>query len=122
MWFNFPIFVLFTNFNFHFEPLCTGNFEVIWRKDVCTPDNVAHMGMVILQNKGRDIPKTRITCKTLNVSTKKIQYSKLNILEDISIIFVYVNKTPGILETKEIGEILKKENATANLGDFKINK
>ena len=94
---------------------------MIWRKDVCTPDNVAHMGMVILQNKWINIPKTRITCKTLNFTTKKLQYSKLNILKEISVLFVYVNKTPGILETQEIGEILKKENATAILGDFNIN-
>ena len=79
------------------------------------------MGMVILQNKWIDIPKTQITCKTLNFRIKKLQYSKLNILKETSIIFVYVNKTPGILETKEIREIRKKENATANLGDFKIN-
>ena len=79
------------------------------------------MGMVILQNKWINIPKTRITCKTLNFTTKKLQYSKLNILKEISVLFVYVNKTPGILETQEIGEILKKENATAILGDFNIN-
>ena len=101
--------------------MCAGNFEVIWRKDVCTPENVAHMGMVILQNKWINIPKTKITCKTLNFTTKKLQYSKLNILKEISVLFVYVNKTPGFLETQEIGEILKKENATAILGDFNIN-
>ena len=98
-----------------------GNFEVLWREDICTSGNVAHMGMVILQNKWISVPKTRITYGTINLTSKKLQYSKLNILNEISVIFVYVNKTPGLLETQEIGKILKNEKATAILGDFNIN-
>ena len=79
------------------------------------------MGMAILQNKSVDIQTTEMDCKTLNFSSKKMQFSKLNIFKKISILFVYVNKTPGICETKEIGEILKKENATVILGDLNIN-
>ena len=94
---------------------------MIHRRDECTPGNIAHMGMVILQNKMVDIQPTEMDCKTLNFSTKKMQFSKLNIFKKISVLFVYVNKTPGICETKEIGETLKKENATAILGDMNIN-
>ena len=99
----------------------TGNFKVIHRRDECTPGNIAHMGMVILQNKFIDILPTEMDCKTLKFSTKKMQFSKLNIFKKISVLFVYVNKTPGNSETREIGETLKKENATVILGDFNIN-
>ena len=50
-----------------------------------------------------------------------MQFSKLNIFKKISVLFVYVNKTPGNSETREIGETLKKERATVILGDFNIN-
>ena len=94
---------------------------MIHRRDECTPGNIAHMGMVICQNKLVDIQPAEMDCKTLNFSTKKMQFSKLNIFKKISVLFVYVNKTPGISETKEIGETLKKENATVILGDLNIN-
>ena len=94
---------------------------MIHRRDECTPGNIAHMGMVILQNKFIDILPTELDCKTLKFSTKKMQFSKLNIFKKISVLFVYVNKTPGNSETREIGETLKKENATVILGDFNIN-
>ena len=94
---------------------------MIHRRDECTPGNIAHMGMVICQNKLVDIQPAEMDCKTLNFSTKKMQFSKLNIFKKISVLFVYVNKTPGISERKEIGETLKKENATVILGDLNIN-
>ena len=77
--------------------------------------------MVILQNKCTDIPSTEMDCKTLKFATKKMQFSKLNIFKKISVLFVYVNKTPGNSETLEIGETLKKEKATVILGDFNLN-
>ena len=107
--------------NISFELFSTGNFKVIHRRDEHTHGNIAHMGMVILQNKLVDILPTEMDCKTLNFSTKKMQFSKLNIFKKISVLFVYVNKTPGIHETIEIGETLKKENATVILGDLNIN-
>lgn len=104
-----------------FELLCAGNFKVIHRRDECTPGNIAHMGMVILQNKCIDVLPTEMDCKTLKFSTKKMQFSKLNIFKKISVLFVYINKTPGILETHEIGTTLKKEKATVIIGDFNLN-
>ena len=112
--------LLLNNYN-KFELLCSGNFKVIHRRDECTSGNIAHMGMVILQNKCIDVLPTEMDCKTLKFSTKKMQFSKLNIFKKISVLFVYINKTPGNSETHEIGETLRKENATVILGDFNIN-
>ena len=39
----------------------------------------------------------------------------------MSILNVYINKTPVNYEVKQIGEILRKENAKVILGDFNIN-
>jgi hypothetical protein len=97
------------------------NFEIIGREDAYTSDDVAHMGMVVLQNKWMNIPETEITFSTESLTSAKIQYVKLNILGEISIIFVYVNKTPGMLETKEIANKLKNEDATFLIGDMNID-
>ena len=97
------------------------NFEIIGRKDAYTADNFAHMGMVVLQNKWMDIPETEITYSLVSLTSAKFQSIKLNILGEISIIFVYINKTPSMLETEEIANKLKSEEATFILGDFNIN-
>jgi Ulp1 family protease len=97
------------------------NFEIIGREDAYTADNVAHMGMLVLQNKWMNIPETEITFSTVSLTSAKIQYVKLNILGKMSTIFVYVNKTPSMLETEEIANKLKNEDATFILGDFNID-
>ena len=97
------------------------NFEIIGREDISTADNVPHMGMLVLQNKWINIPETEVKFSTESLTSAKIQYIKLNIVGEISIIFVYVNKTPGILETEEIANKLKDEDASFILGDFNID-
>ena len=79
------------------------------------------MGMAILQNKWEDISKPTIVFKDLDFGNKKLQYSKLYIYNNISIVFAYINKTPGLLETQEIGRILQKEDSTFILGDLNID-
>ena len=97
------------------------NFEIIWRRDISTINNDAHMGMLILQNKWIDDPEIEITERTISFMTKKAQYSKLRISGKITIIFIYINKTPNMMEIEEIAEIMKMENATVVLGDFNID-
>ena len=97
------------------------NFEIIGREDTYTADNVAHMGMLVLQNKWINIPEIEVKFSTESLTSAKVQYIKLNIVGEISIIFVYVNKTPGMLETEEIANELKNEDASFILGDFNID-
>lgn len=97
------------------------NFEIIWRRDISTIKGDAHMGMLILQNKWENVPEIEITERTMSFTTKKAQYSKLRISEIITIIFLYINKTPNMLEIEEIADILKMENASVVMGDFNID-
>ena len=97
------------------------NFDIIGREDTYTADNVAHMGMVVLQNKRVDIPTTDITFSLVSLTSAKCQYAKLDIHGKFSIVFVYINKTPTMLETEEIADKLKNEDVTFILGDFNIN-
>ena len=97
------------------------NFEIIGREDVYTADNVAHMGMILLKNKWMDIPDAEIKFSIVSLASAKIQYGKLTILDGFTTLFVYVNKTPSSLETGDIANKLKNEDATFILGDFNIN-
>ena len=97
------------------------NFEIIGREDVYTADNVAHMGMILLKNKWMDIPEAEIKFSIVSLASAKIQYGKLTILDGFTTLFVYVNKTPSSLETGDIANKLKNEDATFILGDFNIN-
>ena len=97
------------------------NFEIIGREDVYTADNVAHMGMILLKNKWMDIPEAEIKFSNVSLASAKIQYGKLTILDGFTTLFVYVNKTPSSLETGDIANKLKNEDATFILGDFNIN-
>ena len=54
-----------------------------------------------------------------------MQMYKLTIIQstyEMSVIFVYINKTPTMSEVKEIGNVLKDENANFILGDFNIDR
>ena len=84
-------------------------------------EHPSHMGMLILQNKWENVPEIEITERTMSFTTKKAQYSKLRISEIITIIFLYINKTPNMLEIEEIADILKMENASVVMGDFNID-
>ena len=48
----------------------------------------------------------------MNLPSKKMQYLKLMIGNEITVVFVYVNKKPGKLDTQKIGESIQAENET----------
>lgn len=106
-----------------FELNDLGNFEIIWRKDVSTVENIPHMGMLILKNKWIVDQFSIITTDIINIDMngKKLQYCKINIGNEMPILNVYINRTPANHEIGRIGEILRKENAKVILGDFNIN-
>ena len=83
------------------------------------------MGMSMLHNRWHDIPKNTISYSLIKFTDKKMQMYKLTVIQstfEISIIFVYINKTPSLSEIKEIGNVLKEENANFILGDFNIDR
>ena len=106
-----------------FELNDLGNFEIIWRKDASTVENIPHMGMLILKNKWIVDPFSILTSDIVNIDMqgKKLQYCKINIGTEMPILNVYINRTPANHEIGRIGEILRKENAKVILGDFNIN-
>ena len=58
------------------------------------------MGMVILRNKWIDIEEFSITSDITKFTTKKLQYCKIDIGNKMSILNVYINKTPVNYEVK----------------------
>ena len=87
--------------------------------------NVAHMGIAVLQNRWTDIRQNRISYTMTQFPGEKMQMYKLTVMQsthELSVIFVYINKTPTLTEVKVVGKLLKKENANFILGDFNIDR
>ena len=83
------------------------------------------MGMSLLHNRWNDIPQNTISYSVIKLTEKKMQMYKLTVIQstyEMSVIFVYINKTPTLSEVKEIGNVLKDENANFILGDFNIDR
>ena len=99
------------------------HFSILQRQDVKTVKENPHMGMLILKNKKRSNSVDIVdSSEIVEYSGKKMQMSRLNICGMISVMFVYINKTPVISETKAIGNILAEQNVSVVLGDFNIDR
>ena len=103
------------------ENLKECQYEILYRQDVKTTKDSPHMGMIILKNRKRNNWADNVECEILEYSSKKMQISRLSLYGNISILFVYINKTPGISETRDIGKVLAKQNVSVVLGDFNID-
>ena len=63
------------------------------------------MGMSLLHNRWNDIPQNTISYSVIKLTEKKMQMYKLTVIQstyEMSVIFVYINKTPTLSEVKEI--------------------
>ena len=78
------------------------------------------MGLMILKQKWNDIPENKILFKTITFLNKKMQICKLSMSGkfSITVLFVYINKTPTFGEVDKFGKFLCEQNATFIVGDF----
>ena len=99
------------------------NFEIIFRQDVLTNENVPHMGMLILKNKqSKKGEHDLVHYSVMNLtSSKKIQCAKLTIVDQFSVLFNYVNRTPEKHEVEKIARLLAEKDVTFIIGDFNLN-
>ena len=103
------------------ENLNECQYEILYRQDVKTTKDNPHMGMIILKNKNRTNLADKVEGDIIEYSSKKMQIIRLSVYGNISILFVYINKTPGIAETHDIGKVLAEKNVSVVLGDFNID-
>ena len=97
------------------------SFRICYREDVKSDNSIPHMGMLILEKKSRNNWTYHVNSEIIQYSAKKMQICKLSLHGTISVVFVYVNKTPGISETQNIGKVLEKQNVSVVLGDFNLD-
>ena len=97
------------------------SFKICYREDVKSTNENPHMGFILLENKSRNKWSYNVSCEIFEYSAKKMQICKLSLRGAISVVFVYVNKTPGISETHNIGKVLAKQNVSVVLGDFNLD-
>ena len=96
-------------------------FKICYREDVQSSNEHPHMGFILLENKSRNKWAYNVSCEIFEYSAKKMQICKLSLHGTISVVFVYINKTPGISETHDIGKVLAKLDVSVVLGDFNID-